>query len=76
MGFKQPEAIMQESRTIISWEKFKTSKPFIQKTDRINSLITATFIIKLKIFCLKLLHYFKTHYQLSSQINKSTTGCP
>jgi hypothetical protein len=68
MGFKQPEAILQETRTIISGENFKTSKPFFQKTGRINSLITATVIIKLNIFCLKLLQYFKTYYQLSSQI--------
>jgi len=76
MGFKQQEAILQETRTIIYGEKIKTSKPFLQKTGRINSLITATFIIQLNIFCLKLLQYFKTYYQLSSQIKKSTTGCP
>ena len=76
MGFKQPAAILQETGTIIYRVKFKTSKPFLQKTGRINSLITAAFIIQWYIFCLKLLHYFKTYYELSRQIKKSTTGCP
>jgi hypothetical protein len=57
-GLQTTDAMLQENRTIISGEKFKTSKPFLQKTGLINSLITATFIIKLNIFSLKLLQYF------------------